>query len=127
MRALALSLAGAVVVALTCAVALDALGASTVPFGLLGCCCAATLGAAQALAWPALLVDRLVSTRRAVVGGVVAGTGAFALGRAPLGWLDLGAVAAGLVGELPLFVLPIVSALAVIAAWPIAVRDSVGR
>jgi len=123
MRALSLSLAGAVVLALACAAALDAMGATTVAFGVLGCCAAAALGAAQAMLWPALLLDRRVTSRRAVVGGVVAGTAAFALGRAPFGWLDLGAVAAGLPGELQLVVLPVVSALAVIAVWPIALRD----
>ncbi len=120
MRGLWLSLAGAVVLALACAAALDAMGATTVAFGLLGWCGAAALGAAQATMWPALLLDGRVSRRRAAVGGIVAGAAAFVLGRAPFGWLDLGAIGAGLPGELQLVVLPVVSALAVIAAWPIA-------
>lgn len=123
MRAFSLSLAGAVVLALACAAALDAVGVTTVEFGLLACGAAAALGAAQAMLWPALLLERRFTSRRALVGGLTAGAAAFALGRAPFGWLDLGAVAAGLPGELELVVLPVVSALAVLAAWPIAVRD----
>lgn len=128
MRAISLSLVGAAVLALACAAALDALGVTTVAFGVLGCSAAAALGAAQATLWPALLLDRRrLTSRAALVGGVTAGIAAFVLGRAPFGWLDLGAVAAGLPGELQLVVLPFASTLAVLAAWPIAVRDGAPR
>lgn len=127
MRALPLSLAGAVVLALACAGALDAVGITTVAFGAVGCSAAAALGAAQATLWPALLLGCRPTSQKAVVGGITAGVAAFALGHAPFGWLDLGAVAAGPPGELALVVLPVVSGLAVLAAWPIAVRDSESR
>jgi hypothetical protein len=127
MRALFLSLIGAAVLALACAAALDAMGAGTLAFGFVGCGAAAALGAAQAMLWPALLIDWRVTGRRAAAGGVVAGTTAFVLGRAPFGWLDLGALAAGLPGELQLIVLPIASTVAVIAVWPIALRNTAAR
>ncbi len=118
MKSLLLSLAGAVVLALGCAGALDAMGVTTIAFGVVGCCAAGALGAAQAVLWPALLVDRRVTMLRASVGGIVAATTAFVLGDAPFGWLDLGALAAGLPGELPLVVMPLASVLALVAVWP---------
>ena len=118
MRALLLSLAGAVVVALGCAGALDAMGVTTLPLGPVGCGAAAALGASQAVIWPALLVDARVTSGRATVGAIVAATAAFTLGHSPFGWLDLGALAAGMPGELQLVVLPLASALAGLAVWP---------
>jgi Na+/proline symporter len=136
MRALSLSIAGAVVLALAFAAALDAMGDGTVAFGPLSCAAAAALGALQAMLWPALLSNRGRTGRtgrtgrigqRAAVGGLLAGTAAFVLGRAPLGWLDLGALGAGSPGELQLVLLPVVSMFAVVAVWPTALENTAAR
>jgi len=102
----------ALVAALAAATLLDALGISWLRREtLVPIVSAAVVGALQAVAW-SLRPDLL---RRAAVGGVVAGAAELVLVRAPLGWLELGALGAGPPGALPLVVLPIVSVLAVIA------------
>lgn len=131
MRALGLALGVALVAALAAAAALDVagLGRFTAPASTVGLVItAAALGAVQSALWPTLLRDgrdaagpgrgRRVHASRAAIGVLVAGAFAFLLGRASFGWFDLGALAAGAPGELPLVVLPLASVLAVAAAWP---------
>lgn len=77
----------------------------------------AVLGGLEAALLPALF-HRRPTMKRALVGALVGALGAFVVSRAPLGWLDLGAIAAGAPGDLPLFVIPLVTTLAVFATWP---------
>jgi hypothetical protein len=114
-----LAFLGATVLALATATALDALGlgrmqslAERVELGAI----AAALGAVQGALWPWLLAKRK-SGRAAAVGALVGGTTAFLLVRSTLPWLDLGTIAAGPPGELPLVVLPLASVIAVGATF----------
>lgn len=115
MRRTALALMGALVVALAAAALLDALGVGwlrrdhSVPV-----VSAALLGGMQALAWGALRGGER-HLRHALVGATVGGATGFLLVRAPVAWVDLGAIAAGPPGELPLVVLPLASILAVVS------------
>lgn len=117
-----LSLLGSAVVGLSCAAALDAMGmgsfANHRAWSIVG---TSFLGALQALLWPRLLYVRdrgevLSGQRCAAACGILAGTTAFLLSRAPFGWLDLGGLGAGCPGDLPVIVLPATSVLAVLAA-----------